>query len=84
MENKLQVLTLEDRKRLSLSGVLSVDGFTDEKIKLKVLTGNLIISGEKLKINVFSEGSGAFSCEGKISSVVFSEGKQGIVKRLFK
>lgn len=84
MENKLQTLTVEDRRRLTLCGVKSVDVFTEDKIKLKTIVGGMNITGKGLKINLFSEGTGAFSCEGVISSVVFIEQKIGFVKRFFK
>ncbi len=84
MENTFQILTVEDQKRLTLSGVISVEGFTDEKIRLISKTGRILIGGEKLKINNFSETTGAFSCEGKILSVTYLTQKEGLVKRLFK
>ncbi|MBP5308765.1 MAG: hypothetical protein J6Z34_06490 [Clostridia bacterium] len=84
MENGLQMLSLEEQKRLTLTCVQAVESFTGEKIKLKVVTGSLIISGEKLKINSFSENSGAFSCNGVITSLSFGQKKENIVKRLFK
>ena len=84
MENIFQTLTVDDQKRLSLSGVISVDGFTDEKIRLVAKTGRIAISGEKLKINNFSETTGTFACEGKILSITYLAPREGIVKRLFK
>lgn len=84
MDNCFQILNLEEQKRLSLTCVVAVDGFTDEKIRLKVKTGGLVITGEKLKINNFSETTGAFLCEGVIRGVNFTEKKENFVKRLFK
>lgn len=84
MENGIQIMTIEERKRLTLSGVTAVDSFTDEKIRLKVRTGGLIITGEKLKISNFSETTGAFSCDGVISGVSLNAKKEGFVKRIFK
>ena len=79
-----QTLVLEDRKRLTLTGVIAVDCFTDQKIRLTVQSGKLLIGGEKLKINGFSEGTGDFSCEGVISSVNFLSRQEKFIKRLFK
>ena len=87
MENKdlvKQTLCLEGVSRLSLSGVVAVDCVSTERIRLSVKTGKLNIGGEKLKVNNFSEGTGAFCCEGVINSLAFSKGKQNIIKRLFK
>ncbi|MBQ7164444.1 MAG: YabP/YqfC family sporulation protein [Clostridia bacterium] len=84
MENGLQILSLEERKRLTLTCVQAVDSFTEEKIRLKVKTGSLVVTGEKLKINAFSESTGAFSCEGIINSLSFAEKKENLVKRIFR
>ena len=84
MENGIQIMTVEERKRLTLSGAVAVDSFTDERIRLKVKTGGLTITGAKLKISNFSESTGAFSCDGEISGISFSAKKEGVLKRLFK
>ncbi|MBQ9709169.1 MAG: sporulation protein YabP [Clostridia bacterium] len=86
MENKYhaQSLCIEDRKRLTLSGVIRVNGFTDRRISLTVQTGKLTITGEKLKVNGFSEGTGSFSCEGEIGSLTYTKGNEKLLGRLFK
>ena len=86
MENKIQtqVLHLEGKKRLNISGVKSVDGFTDDKIRITAETGRIIITGARLKINCFAEATGAFSCEGEVFSVTLASQKQGFIKGLFK
>jgi hypothetical protein len=86
MENKVtsQALHLEGTRRLTLTGVSSVDGFTEERIRLSAQTGRIIITGEKLKINCFTESTGAFSCEGRVSSITLSPQRETGVRRLFK
>ena len=44
-------LNLEDRKKLTLSGVVEVMSFDEEKIDLTTKLGNLTIKGEELKMN---------------------------------
>jgi len=84
MENNVQTLVLEDRSRLAVSGVRGVDGFTEERIVLSLDGGKLTVVGEKLKIRSFSEGTGAFCCEGTVTSLKFSGGKMPMIRRLFK
>lgn len=84
MENKHSNLVLEERKRLTLSGVGAVDSFGEEKIRLTTSLGRLTISGTKLKIVSFSESTGAFVCEGTVDGMVYSARKEGILKRIFK
>ena len=50
-EERKSSLSLEDRKKLTLSGVLEVVNFDDEKISLNTILGNLAIKGEGLKMN---------------------------------
>lgn len=42
-------LNLEDRKKLTLSGVVEVMSFDEEKIDLTTKLGNLTIKGEEFK-----------------------------------
>ena len=51
-EERKSSLSLEDRKKLTLSGVLEVVNFDDEKISLNTILGNLAIKGEGLKISL--------------------------------
>ncbi len=84
MDNCFQTMVVEEQKRLTLTKVSSVDAFTEQKIRLTVKTGKVLIVGEGLKINGFMESTGAFSCEGRIDGITFSQKKEGLVKRIFK
>lgn len=82
MEN--QVVTIDSRNSFSMTGVKSVDCFTDAKIKLTVQTGNVVIIGHNLVITAFTTGGGTFSCNGKITSLTFLDAKEGIVRRILR
>jgi len=75
-ENKSNVLTLEDEKKLTMTGVASVDSFSDQTIHLTVNGHRVIITGERLKILSFSEGSGNFSAVGEVTALKFGGGKR--------
>lgn len=53
VENKVEdnksSLSLENRKKLTLSGVIEVISFDEQKIDLTTNLGNLTIKGEELK-----------------------------------
>lgn len=55
VENKVEdnksSLSLENRKKLTLSGVIEVISFDEQKIDLTTNLGNLTIKGEELKMN---------------------------------
>ena len=75
-EERKSSLSLEDRKKLTLSGVLEVVNFDDEKISLNTILGNLAIKGEGLKMNKLDVQNGDVIIIGYISSMIYS-GKDG-------
>lgn len=88
-EEKKSSLSLENRKRLVLSGVQEVISFDDEKISLNTVLGSLIIKGEGLKMNKLDVQNGDVIIIGYISSLVYvgkdgSKNKESIIKKLFK
>ncbi|MFQ9613885.1 MAG: sporulation protein YabP, partial [Clostridium butyricum] len=78
-----------DRKKLTLSGVLEVVNFDDEKISLNTILGNLAIKGEGLKMNKLDVQNGDVIIMGYISSMIYSgkdgkKSKESIIKKIFK
>lgn len=93
MENKIEDkksnLTLENRKKLTLSGVVEVICFDEQKIDLTTNLGNLTIKGEELKMNKLDVQNGDVIINGNISSMVYNgkmvkKSKESILSRLFK
>ena len=89
MEERKSSLSLEDRKKLILSGVLEVVNFDDEKISLNTILGNLAIKGEGLKMNKLDVQNGDVIIIGYISSMIYSgkdgkKSKESIIKKIFK
>ncbi len=82
MEIKQSVLTVEQQKKLTMTGVSSVDAFSETGITLTVNGKRVQISGSRLKVLAFSEGSGNFTASGEIVSVRY--GNKGGWKKLFK
>lgn len=82
-------ITLENRKKLVLTGVQEVMSFDDEKILLNTNLGSLVIRGEELKMNKLDVKNGDVIIVGHIASIVYSskemkKEKESIIKRLFK
>jgi hypothetical protein len=77
-------LSKENRKKLSLSGVSSIDFFSDNCFKLTVNDCKMQILGDNLKVLVFNKEKGDFLAEGKINEVKFNYKKQPLIKRIFK
>ena len=89
-ENKLippHTLLLENRERLSITGVTDVDSFDDGLINAYTEDCRITITGEGLHIDRLSIDDGELLVAGKVSSVTYSENtpeKSGILGRLFR
>ncbi len=80
-------LILEDRKRLSVSGVQDVDAFDESTVALFTNMGKLLIRGRGLHVNAFDVDSGEFSMEGDISVLEYTEETKErfpLLSRLFR
>lgn len=81
IKREQSILTVEQAKKITLSGVESVDSFSDTVIHLTVCGQKVTVTGSNLKVLVFSQGSGNFAASGNVSSVKYG-GKS--LSKLFK
>ncbi|MBQ7913496.1 MAG: hypothetical protein IJ308_07145 [Clostridia bacterium] len=83
MQETKHIVTIEQKKFLTVSAVESVVAFSEAKIVL-ALQGNvkMTVVGTGLKITGFSKSTGAFTAEGTVVGV--SYGGKSFVSRLFK
>lgn len=72
-QTAIQNLILENREKLSISGVLDVLSFDDQVVMVETELGLLTIKGENLKINKLSIDTSEVIVEGDISSLNYSE-----------
>jgi hypothetical protein len=83
MQDGKHIVTIEQKKFLSISAVESVVAFSEVKIVLALAGNNrLTVVGTGLKITGFSKTTGAFTAEGTIIGV--SYGGKSFASRLFK
>lgn len=71
--NVVQNLILENRKKLSVSGVDDVLSFDDQVVIIETELGLLTIKGEDLRINKLSIDTSEVVVEGDIFSMNYSE-----------
>ena len=64
---------LENREKMSISGVLDVDIFNPDMVVVQTDLGMLTIKGIDLHINKLNLESSELSLEGEISSCTYSE-----------
>lgn len=69
-------LTLEERKRLSLTGATEVVRFDDEVVELNTGLGLLVVQGHDLKLKCLSVDDGAVVIHGSISAMSYEEPRQ--------
>lgn len=89
LENKKSNLSLENRKKLLLTGVVEVISFDEEKILLNTQLGMLSVKGSELKMNKLDVQNGDVAIMGNIYAMVYlshevKKEKKSIIKRLFK
>lgn len=82
-EPRLMTALIEQQKKITVTGVESVDSFSPEQISLTLDGGRAVIAGEGLKIVDFSKMSGRFAATGTITGIRFGKKKEKLAKRLF-
>ena len=65
-------LLLEDREKLTVSGVEDVESFDDETVVLYTTQGMLTVKGVDFRINKLSVESGEVIVEGELDSILYS------------
>lgn len=74
--NIVQNLILENRGKLSVSGVNDVLSFDDQVVMVDTELGLLTVKGENIRINKLSLDTAEVIIEGGISSLTYSQNKQ--------
>lgn len=80
-------IIIENRERLTASGVRDVESFSPEKITLLTNDSTLTVNGNALKIKKLSTENGDVFIEGEINGCVYSRGRgdrEGFLKRVLK
>lgn len=72
-------LTMEGRRKLTLTGAKEVIRFDEELVELNTALGSVIIEGTELKLKCLSLDTGTVVVEGQIRSFAYEEprGKRG-------
>ena len=85
----IQNLILENRGKLSISGVNDVLSFDDQVIKVKKELELITVKGKKIKINKLSIDTSEIIIEGDISYLAYSDkelekNKGNLISKIFK
>lgn len=79
-------LSLEERRKLTVSGVTDIGSYDEQTIVAETELGELTVKGEGLHIIRMSVDTAELTVEGEISSLSYSEIQRqgGFFSRLFK
>lgn len=80
---------MENRRKISVSGVEDIESFNEEQIILYTCNGVLIISGGGMHISKLSIDNGETTITGEFNSLIYNDtygkkDKSGILARLFR
>ena len=78
-------LCLENRKKLTMTGVSEVISFDDASVVLHTGMGTLVVQGSKLQLKTLTLEGGNVVVEGQVSSLVYEQAARsgGWWSRLF-
>ncbi len=81
----LQELSLENRKKLTVSAVKEVESFDENVIVLETAQGMLVIRGDGLHLQSLCAGGGQVVVTGLVNSLTYEELRKsgGFWRRLF-
>ena len=84
--NQVEVdkVLIEGRKKLTMTVVDSVDGFTEQTLNLTISGSKVKVVGENIKITSFNKGTGILNADGVFNEIKYNTKKIPLAKRLFK
>ena len=70
-------LTLNDRKKLSLTGISEVVSFDDASVVMQTSMGTLVVLGSGLQLKTLTTEGGNVAVEGEITSIAYEQSRSG-------
>lgn len=75
-ERRHTALTVKERNRITLNGVINVESFDNDYVTIQINDGKVFIEGQGLRIESLSQDSGEIQISGKINGVFYSKEKK--------
>ena len=70
-------LTLNERKQLTMTGVMEVVSFEETSVVLRTSLGTLAVHGRELQLKTLSQDGGQVAVDGHIAAMLYEEPRQG-------
>ncbi len=86
IQTNKQSIIMDQRKDLRISGVKDIDCFSETKIVLDTVLGELVIKGNDLHIISLITETGELTASGRINSLVYNDltGNANFFKKVFR
>ena len=84
VNNAVHSVTLDERKKATLSGANEVLSYSEEELVVATTSGNLTIKGKNIKIVKFGAQENTLCFTGEIDSLKYATAKAPLIKRIFK
>ena len=68
---------LEERKRLTMTGVSEIGSFEEDTVVLKTALGILTVHGPGLKLKTLSPEGGQVEVTGRVTALIYEEPRSG-------
>lgn len=78
-------LTLDERKKLTVTGVTEVVSFDENTVVLRTALGTLIVQGQGMQLKQLTPEGGNVAVEGQIASLIYEQTREArnLLSRLF-
>ncbi len=87
MQSLPQNVVMEDRKKLSVTGVSDVDSFDESAVSVYTELGEMTVRGSGLHINKLNTDTGELTLEGRIDALIYAQeqpSNRGFFGRVFR
>ncbi len=88
MSDNIQLLTLKDRKTLTVNGVKEILSYTDDRIAMFTVLGDLTVTGRALELKNAFDGGDTVGITGFIKTLSYADNRErtadNFISRLFR
>ena len=79
-------LSLDNRHRLGVTGVIDVAGFSEDKVEILTNMGKLLVKGKKLNVKSLNTDTGELRLTGEVKLLEYTDAPKGggLLAGLFK
>lgn len=70
-------ISLDNRSKMTVTGVIDVAGFSEEKVEILTTMGRLTVKGKKLNVKTLNIDNGELKLTGEVKSMDYSDNRKG-------